>query len=145
MIIVRWARMEASQVQITRTGFILYVRKYPECAAFYHDVLGLPKMFETPDLTCFQFGGSYLMVERDDEDEVERSGRPSYPTCLRMNVHDVRSYADRLIQHGVAVDYQEHEWGTVAKFVDPAGNLCAFKDDAKFEQQVRDGRDDFPS
>ncbi|MFT5200492.1 MAG: lactoylglutathione lyase, partial [Planctomycetota bacterium] len=32
--------------------------------------------------------------------------------------------------------FQEHDWGTVAKFEDPAGNLIAFKDDSRFEQQV---------
>lgn len=39
----------------------------------------------------------------------------------------------------MAVDYQEHDWGAVAKFVDPAGNLCAFKDDATFERQWAEG------
>ena len=28
-------------------------------------------------------------------------------------------------------------WGTVAKFHDSTGNLCAFKDDEKFEEQIK--------
>ena len=57
-------------------------------------------------------------------------------TCLRINVKDVKAYSNRLKSVGVKVDYQEHEWGTVAKFFDPDGNLCAFKDSAKFENQI---------
>ncbi|MEM8556214.1 MAG: VOC family protein [Bacteroidota bacterium] len=128
----------------TRTGFILYVLNYEECVAFYRDVLGLPVLFEAPSLTSFEFGPSYLIVEFDDErdgmgTEAEVSVARAYHTmCLRMNVPDVKAYADRLTARGVEVDVQEHSWGTVAKFVDPAGNLCAFKDDALFEQQIRD-------
>ena len=121
----------------SRTGIILYVEEYAACVAFYRDTLGLSVLFDGPDLTCFEFGSSYLMVERDDEaHEAAARGHPR--TCLRMNVPDVRARADALARRGVEVDYQEHHWGMVAKFVDPAGNLCAFKDDARFEQQVRD-------
>ena len=120
----------------TRTGLILYVLKYDECVDFYHSVLGLPILFKTAELTCFDFGGSYLMVEVDDRpDPPERLGSP--PSCLRLNVPNVRTFADKLTEKGVRVDYQEHSWGTVAKFFDPDGNLCAFKDDETFEKQVR--------
>lgn len=120
----------------TRTGFILYVDSYRACVDFYREVLGLSVLFDGPGLTCFAFGESYLMVEQDDEDGAH-AGALRHRTCLRMNVPDVRVQADRLAALGVAVDYQEHDWGTVAKFVDPAGNLCAFKDNARFEEQVR--------
>ena len=120
----------------TRTGIILYVRKYAECVAFYRDILGLDLLFQKPDLTCFAFGDSYLMVEVDDRPsmDIER-GRPA--TRLRMNVPDVRKRADELLRQGIAVDYREEDWGTVAQFDDPDGNLCSFKDDEKFEEQVR--------
>ncbi|MEM1056308.1 MAG: VOC family protein [Bacteroidota bacterium] len=125
-------------MDLTRTGFILYVSEYDACATFYREVLGLSVLFERPDLTCFAFGGSYLMVERDDEDP--QGQHRGHPTCLRLNVPDVAARAEALRQRGVGVDLQVHDWGTVAKFEDPAGNLCAFKDDATFEQQVRDGQ-----
>lgn len=125
-------------MDFTRTGIILYVRPYPACVAFYRDVLGLPVAFDTPDLTCFQFGASYLMVERDDRADGAAGGA-GQPFCLRMNVPDVRARADALAERGIRVDYQEHAWGTVAKFEDPAGNLCAFKDDATFERQMEAG------
>ncbi|MGH1362777.1 MAG: VOC family protein [Calditrichia bacterium] len=122
----------------TRTGFILYVRKYPECVAFYREKLELPIMFNTPEITCFKFNESYLMVEMDDQVPAPLRGE-TYTTCLRMNVPNVKAFADGLTAKGVTVDYQKHEWGSVAKFNDPDGNLCAFKDDEKFEQQVEKG------
>lgn len=122
----------------TRTGFVLYVRKYPECVAFYRDTLDLPIIFNTPELTCFKFGESYLMVELDDQVPPPLRGE-TYTTCLRMNVPNVKSFADSLSAKGVGVDYQQHDWGSVAKFNDPDGNLCAFKDDEKFEKQVEAG------
>lgn len=121
----------------TRTGLILYVQKYEQCVDFYLNKIGLSILFTTPELTCFDFGGSYLMVEVDDRPDLpQRLGSP--PSCLRFNVPDVRALADELTAKGVSVDYQEHSWGTVAKFFDPDGNLCALKDDESFEKQVRD-------
>ena len=54
-----------------------------------------------------------------------------------MNVQNVKAFADKLKSNGIEVDYQEHDWGTVAKFFDPDGNLCAFKDSEKFEKQIQ--------
>ena len=121
-----------------RTGFILYVERYPECVTFYKDTLGLETLFATDELTCFAFGASYLMVEQDDRRSADAPSALQ-DTCLRMHVEDVQASAGRLQALGVEVDYQEHAWGTVAKFQDPDGNLCAFKDEAKFLQQVLDG------
>lgn len=75
------------------------------------------------------------MVEPGD-DEHESDGDFGQSTCIRMNVPSVRKSAAILIERGIEVDYQEHSWGTVAKFSDPDGNLCAFKDDDKFEKQI---------
>ncbi|MDF1839216.1 MAG: VOC family protein [Planctomycetota bacterium] len=118
--------------QFTRTGFILYVPQYEACVNFYSRVLKLPTLFTTGDLTCFELGDSYLMVEPGGPERRDAE----HPTCLRLNVPDVKGQADRLQAQGVPVDYQEHDWGTVAKFEDPAGNLIAFKDDLRFERQV---------
>ena len=123
-----------SSMEFTRTGFILYVEQYSKCINFYRDVLELPIMFNTEELTCFEFGNSYLMVEMDDRSFEARSHEE---VCLRMNVPDVKALADELTQKGIDVDYQSHAWGTVAKFRDPEGNLCAFKDDEKFEEQIK--------
>ena len=125
-------------MRFDRTGFILYTIKYEKCVVFYKNTLELPVMFETETLTCFEFGGSYLMVEIDDEYDGTQTASHRIRTCLRMNVPNVKKLADQLIEKKVKVDYQVHEWGTVAKFFDPDGNLCAFKDSVKFEKQIAD-------
>lgn len=128
-------------MEFDRTGIILYVLKYHECVDFYENTLGLTKMFETEMLTCFGFGGAYLMVEKDDECSGGEEGTHLRArTCLRMNVPDVKLLADTLKAKNVAVDYREQPWGTIAKFYDPDGNLCAFKDTEKFEKQIQEYR-----
>ena len=121
-----------------RTGIILYTLNYEACVDFYENIIGLQRMFETDMLTCFAFGESYLMVELTDS-EIRDTGSTRIRTCLRMNVPDVKAFAEKLTAQNIKVDYQEHEWGTVAKFFDPDGNLCAFKDSEKFEKQVAGG------
>ena len=126
-------------MKFDRTGIILYVIKYEECVAFYENILELKKLFSTDLLTCFEFGNSYLMVELDDEFNGDTSNSNRIKTCLRMNVPNVKILADKLISKNINVDYREHNWGTIAKFFDPDGNLCAFKDSEKFEKQIDNG------
>jgi len=125
---------------VLRTGQILYVRNYEACLDFYGDKLQLPVHFANEALTCYDFYGTYLMVEREDrEDYLELpADQPKTFTCLRLNVSDVKAAADELIARGVEADYQEHDWGVVAKFRDPDGNLLALKDETGFVQQMKD-------
>ena len=125
-------------MKFDRTGVVLYTIEYEKCVVFYKDILGLTKVFETEHLTCFEFGNSYLMVEVDDEIKGAQIESERIKTCLRMNVPNVKKLADLLTKNNVEVDYQEHAWGTIAKFHDPDGNLCAFKDSEKFEKQITD-------
>lgn len=127
-------------MKFDRTGIILYTLEYKKCADFYGNILGLKTMFKTESLTCFEFGNSYLMVEIDDEFEGHNSDTNRIKTCLRMNVPNVKLFVDKLRFLNIKVDFQEHSWGTIAKFFDPDGNLCAFKDSAKFEQQINNYR-----
>ncbi|MEO6902019.1 MAG: VOC family protein [Bacteroidia bacterium] len=119
-----------------RTGIILYSAEYKKCVSFYEDILELNKMFENDKLTCFEFGQSYLMVELDDAYNEQIIELERTKICLRMNVPNVKILANKLISKNIEVDYQEHSWGTTAKFFDPDGNLCAFKDSEKFEKQI---------
>lgn len=123
-------------MKLDRTGFILYTVNYKECVHFYESILELPKLFESENLTCFEFGTAYLMVELDDEFNEEKKESTRTKTCLRMNVSNIQYVKNKLIQKEVNVDYQEHTWGSVVKFFDPDGNLCAFKDSSTFEQQI---------
>ena len=125
-------------MEFDRTGIILYTIEYKKCVDFYESILGLNKMFESENLTCFEFGQSYLMVELDDEYNGQKKETERTKTCLRMNVLNVKMLAEKLVAKNIKVDYQEHSWGTIAKFLDPDGNLCALKDSKKFEQQISD-------
>lgn len=125
-------------MEFDRTGIILYTLEYKKCVEFYENMLGLKKMFENENLTCFEFGQAYLMVELDDEYNGQKPGAERTKTCLRMNVPNVKILADKLASKNIEVDYQEHTWGTIAKFMDPDGNLCALKDSSKFERQISD-------
>ena len=119
-----------------RTGIILYTINYQKCVKFYQHILGLNVLFKTETLTCFEFGNAYLMVEIENETSSEPFDNKRIRTCLRMNVTNVKAYVNTLKNHQIKVDYQEHKWGTIAKFLDPDGNLCAFKDTDKFERQI---------
>lgn len=123
-------------MKFDRTGIILYTIEYKKCVAFYENIIGLSKLFETDSLTCFAFGDAYLMVEVDDEYDGSQKESERIKTCLRMNVPDVKKLMDKLVSNNIEVDYQEHAWGTVAKFFDPDGNLCAFKDSETFEKAI---------
>ncbi len=123
-------------MKLDRTGIILYTIKYKACVEFYQNSIGLSVLFTTDSLTCFEFGEAYLMVEVDDTFNGVHTEQDRIKTCLRMNVQDVKKIAQKLTDKGIQVDYQEHSWGTVAKFFDPDGNLCAFKDSETFEKQL---------
>jgi len=126
-------------MKVERTGLILYVIKYDECVLFYKEILNLEILFKNNDLTCFDFFGTYLMVERENRDEFVDSnlGMPENFSCLRINVANVKELSNQLKAKGVAVNYQEYSWGTIAKFKDPNGNLLAFKDEKGFANQIK--------
>jgi len=126
-------------MEIDRTGLVLYVRKYSECVQFYQDVLGLPILFQKKDLTCFNFFGTYLMVEIEDREDYLKLdvGPLKNFSCLRINVENVKLISEELKDKIIDLDYREHDWGTVAKFKDPDGNLISFKDSKGFEEQIK--------
>lgn len=126
-------------MKFSRTGLILYTINYEQCVDFYQHIIGLNILFTTDSLTCFEFGGSYLMVEPDDEEHISNKVEGVRDkTCLRMNVENVKELADKLGAKGIEVNYREFDWGTIAKFYDPDGNLCAFKDSETFEKQIEE-------
>lgn len=125
-------------MKFDRTGIILYTIEYKKCVEFYENILELTKMFETKNLTCFKFGESYLMLELDNEFNGTVTKSERFKTCLRMNVSNVKKMTEKLVAKNIKVDYQKHSWGIILKFLDPDGNLCAFKDSDKFEKQISD-------
>ena len=126
-------------MEIKRTGIVLYTEKYPECVAFCRNAIGLRVLFENDELTCFDFGGSYLMVEPGGRAQPSGKTAALNPTCLRLNVTDVKHWVKQLQESGIEVTYREHSWGAVAKFFDPDGNLWALRDELSFASQLTAG------
>ncbi len=125
-------------MKLERTGIILFVEKFKECVSFYRDIIGLKILFQNEDLTCFDFGGSYLMIEpRDNEYPDKKRKNDKNGIRLRFNVSDIKSHSEKLKSLGIHVNIEEYDWGTVAKFKDPDGNNCSLKDSEKFELQIK--------
>jgi lactoylglutathione lyase len=122
-------------VEIKRTGIVLYTERYADCVTFCRKAIGLRVLFENEELTCFDFGGSYLMVESGGCAQPAGKTAAQNPTCLRLNVTDVKRWAEQLRALGIEVTYREHAWGAVAKFFDPDGNLWALRDELSFASQ----------
>lgn len=124
---------------IDRSGIILFVEHYDACINFYANVLALPVQFSTADLTTFKFAGSYLMVERGGVASTKVKEVSDNPCILRMNVADVAQAAQTVRSFGVEVVCKEYDWGSIAKFTDPDGNICEFKDSRTFDLQLASG------
>ena len=126
-------------IKAIRTGHILYVNNYRDCVDFYKDKLQLPILFQQEQLTCFDFYGTYLMIEQEDRKDYLKLKNPQKTfSCIRMNVSDVHNVATLLSVKNINVDYNEYSWGKTAKFYDPDGNLLAFKDEEGFLKQLQE-------
>ena len=124
-------------MEIAQTGFILYTIHYEKCIHFYENILGLAILYKKETLTCFDFHGSYLMVEIDDRTDQKESTIPDRDrTCIRINVENVRAACQMLDKHAIEYVYGEYEWGAVAKFRDPDGNLIGFRSAVEHRQDI---------
>ena len=127
-------------MKLDRTGIILFVDKYDECVSFYRDIIKLPVLFQKEDLTCFEFGGSYLMIEPQENESFTNKEvvKDKNQICLRFNVSNIKLHCEKLLSLEIPIKIEEYEWGTVARFKDPDGNNCSLKDSEKFELQIKD-------
>jgi len=122
-------------MEVKTSGFILYTLEYKKCVAFYRDILELKILYKKEMLTCFDFYGSYLMVEVDDEHIGETASISARDrTCIRLNVDNVKEACKGLDQNNIPYDYAERDWGTIAKFRDPDGNLIGFRSAQEHER-----------
>lgn len=125
-------------MEILKSGFILYTINYKECVFFYENILKLDVLYRKDSLTCFDFNGSYLMVEIDDESNLtEPSIAKRDKTCLRMNVKNVKKACEILDKNAIPYDYHEFDWGIIAKFRDPDGNLIGFRSTQEHEEDIK--------
>lgn len=123
-------------MNFTRHGIILFTENYETCVEFYTRTLGLPVMFRKDEpgskLTCCDFGGAYLMIEAGGPPATDKKTVDQNPTKLRFNVEDVETAARALREKGVDLAVKVFEWGTIANFTDPDGNLCSLRDEPTF-------------
>ena len=123
-------------MEYTRQGIILFTVNYEECVKFYTETLKLPVLYRKDEpgsvLTCCDFGGAYLMIEVGGTLMTEQKSVAQNPTKLRFNVDDVEQAAKILRGRGVELNVEHYDWGTIANFTDPDGNLCSLRDEATF-------------
>ena len=124
-------------MNIVRTGIILNTERYVECVDFYRHVFNLSTMYTKRDddgfeLTCFDFGGAYLMVEtggvaKNGEKSIEES-----PAKLRFNVSNIDDALHTLQAYGVEATIERYSWGNTINIFDPDGNRIGIRDEATF-------------
>ena len=80
-------------MKVSWTGIILNTEEYDECVSFYGDLFGLKVLFKENEgdfkLTCFEFQGSYLMVETAGVAKPKAKSMEESCTKLRFNVSDI--------------------------------------------------------
>ncbi|WP_208990287.1 VOC family protein [Pseudovibrio brasiliensis] len=114
----------------TAYGIILFTERFEACVAFYEHTLGLTVIERAQELVSFQFGDGYLMVERGGHGSEGQKSRTQNPCVLRFNMDDIDTAIDVLRSKGLDVNAQVFDWGTIASFTDPDGNLCELKSPA---------------
>lgn len=126
-------------MNISKTGFILYTIKYQKCIEFYSHILELEILYQKESLTCYDFYGSYLMVEIDNETDLQEASIPDRDrTCIRINVPDVKEACKVLDKNNITYSYREADWGTIAKFRDPDGNLIGFRSAKEHQSDIQE-------
>jgi lactoylglutathione lyase len=124
-------------MNVARTGIILNTERYEACVAFYRDLFNLEIRHQKSDgdfrLTCFEFGGAYLMVEtggvgRDREKELFENA-----TKLRFNVSDIHKALEAVRAYGIEAQIESYSWGKTINLCDPDGNRVGIRDEATFE------------
>lgn len=78
------------------------VQDLARATAFYRDVVGLPFMFEAPNVAFFDCHGTRLMLGRDEEASERRA------SILYYAVDDVRSEHGGIVARGAAALQDPH-------------------------------------
>ena len=79
------------------------VQDLKRATAFYRDVLGLPLLFEVPNLAFFDCGGVRLMLGRAEKPEFDHPG-----SILYYQVNDIRAAHADLVRQGVTFEDAPH-------------------------------------
>lgn len=124
-------------LNIARTGIILNTEKYDECVSFYKNLFGLKVLFEEDGLTCFNYYGSYLMVETEGFAKPGGKTLKESPAKLRFNVTDIEIALQEVRAYGIEAHITKNDWGSTINIYDPDGNRIGIRDEATFKEQIR--------
>ncbi len=124
-------------MNVVRTGIILNTEKYTECVSFYKTLFGLKVLFEEPGLTCFDYSGSYLMIETDGFAVPGGKAIKENSTKLRFNVSCLEDALKAIQAYGLEAAIATHAWGSTIDIHDPDGNRVGIRDEPTFKDQVR--------
>ncbi len=126
-------------MKIERYGIVLNTEKYDECVCFYRELFELEVMFQLDDeesqLTCFEFGDSYLMIEGEGVAKDMPKTISECPSKLRFNVADIAEALAKLKSFGIEAEVNRYSWGATINLVDPDGNRIGIRDEAGFKDQ----------
>ncbi len=127
-------------MKIVRTGIIINTEKYDECVSFYKNLFGLKILFKEQygefQLTCFDFEGSYLMVETDGYARSEGKTIKENSTKLRFNVSNIEEALGTIKTYGFEAEIIRNEWGSTINIFDPDGNRVGIRDETTFKSQI---------
>jgi len=114
-------------MNIHEAGIIIFMENYKEALDFYKTKLGMPVREQKVDLTIFDFGRSYLMIEDNGVSSATEKTRAQNPTVLRMDVSDFDVTIAEIRDRGVEVVIRTFSWGTIGVVIDPEGNRIEIK------------------
>ncbi|MEL7229151.1 MAG: VOC family protein [Pseudomonadota bacterium] len=127
-------------MEVVQSGVVLKTENYEACEKFYREALGLPVLFvenhDTWNITCFEVGGGYLMVETGGVGAPPQKSFAQSPVKLRFNVTDLEGEVEQLRARGFDLAIQHHAWGSVAEFCDPDGNRIALRQDSEIYRRT---------
>ena len=127
-------------MKIVRTGIIINTEKYDKCVSFYKNLFGLNILFKEQygefQLTCFDFEGSYLMIETDGYARPEGKTIKENSTKLRFNVSNIEEALGTIKTYGFEAEIIRNEWGSTINIFDPDGNRVGIRDEITFKSQI---------
>lgn len=128
------------RINVSRYGIILNTENYNECVAFYRDLFELQQLFEKNEnefqLTCFEYGTGYLMVEQGGKAKASPKTAEESSFKLRFNVDDLEKALKDITAYGIEATITENDWGRTINISDPDGNRVGIRDESGFIQQI---------
>ena len=124
----------APTLALTQIGQIaLTVHDIPRAVAFYRDTLGMPLLFEMPNMAFFMCGGIRLLLGLPEKDQPE-----TFSSILYYKVDDIQGAFATLRSRGANALKEPHMIARMAdhdlwlaEFRDPDNNAFALMSEVK--------------